>query len=57
MLTPRQPDRRRAEAALWRAAKAEGCVSVVVFSCTREPIAPKQSLAEPVFPAQAATIQ
>jgi hypothetical protein len=29
MLTPLQPDRRRAEAALWRAAKAEGCVPVV----------------------------
>jgi hypothetical protein len=41
MLTPQQPDRRRADpgcaggfaearAALWRAAKAEGCVPVAV---------------------------
>jgi hypothetical protein len=35
MLTPQQPDRRRAEAALWRAAKAEGCVPVVVSKCVR----------------------
>jgi len=37
MLTPRQPDRRRAEAALWRAAKAEGCVPGVVSGCIQMP--------------------